>query len=199
MRKINKLALAAILSSGLLMTSCIDEQFDNPVTEPEQASAEDPGRWWIDESYMDKSVNPGDNFYMYCIGTWWKNTPLTEGKSKIDYFTNVKPTFKERVNSLTDANYQKFLSDLKWAEEGSEAAIAGQRLYDDVLAKSGLEAATTKEEVLRALGRMSAMGVSPAAWIEPFYKDGKVCLYAKYDSPVKIIDSDDEDSPGNTV
>ena len=43
--------LAAILFCGLLTTSCTDEQFDNPSTDqPEQASAVDPGRWWIDES-----------------------------------------------------------------------------------------------------------------------------------------------------
>ena len=51
--------LAAILFCGLVMTSCSDQQviIDNPVTpEPEQASAKDPGKWWIDENNMDKSV-----------------------------------------------------------------------------------------------------------------------------------------------
>ena len=61
--------LAAILTCGLVMTSCLDEQLDNPsTTEPEQTSAKDPGKWWIDENNMDKSVNPGDNFFMYCNG-----------------------------------------------------------------------------------------------------------------------------------
>ena len=41
--------LAAILTCGLVMTSCLDEQLDNPsTTEPEQTSAKDPGKWWIE-------------------------------------------------------------------------------------------------------------------------------------------------------
>ena len=173
--------LAIILASGLLMTSCLDEQLDNPsTTEPEQTSAKDPGKWWIDENNMDKSVNPGNNFFMYCNGSWWKNTTLSAEQYFINRFTNVKPTFQDRVSSLTDANYQTFLSHLKWADDGSEAAIAGQKLYDDVLAKSGLNEAKTNEDLMRALGRMAAMGVCPGIWLEPFFMDGKVCLYARY-------------------
>ena len=81
--------LAAILACGLVMTSCLDEQLDNPsTTEPEQTSAKDPGKWWIDENNMDKSVNPGDNFFMYCNGTWWKNTTLSAEQYFINRFTN---------------------------------------------------------------------------------------------------------------
>ena len=75
MKRSNLWMLAAILACGLLMASCLDEQIDNPSTaEPEKPSAKDPGKWWIDENNMDKSVNPGDNFFMYCNGSWWKNT-----------------------------------------------------------------------------------------------------------------------------
>ena len=73
--------LAAILACGLVMTSCVDDKTvpDNPsTTEPERTSAKDPGKWWIDENNMDKSVKPGDNFYMYCNGTWWKNTSVDQ-------------------------------------------------------------------------------------------------------------------------
>ena len=56
---------------------------------------------------------------------------------------------------------QTFMDHLKWADDGSEAAIAGQRLYDDVLAQSGLE---------------------------PVFIDGKVCLYAKYHSEEEMVE-----------
>ena len=60
--------LVAILSSGLLMTSCVDDtaMTDNPVPAPEQPSAKDSGKWWIDENNMDKSVNPGDAGQKLC-------------------------------------------------------------------------------------------------------------------------------------
>ncbi len=171
--------LAALFCCSLVMNSCTDDtaMADNPVPAPEQASAEDPGKWWIDESYMDKSVKLSDDFFMYCIGTWWKNTTLDKEHSILYRFYDVKPSFTDRVNSLTDDNYSKYKSRLKWADPNSEAAASAQKLYDDVLKKSGLEAATTPEDVMRAFGKMSAMGVSSCIRLEPFGYNGKVYLY----------------------
>lgn len=186
MKKIFLWMPAAILFSSLMMASCVgfaDSAIgveDNP-TEPtkksETASAKDPGKWWIDESYMDKSVKLSDDFFMYCIGSWWKNTPLDSKKGITYRFYDVKPSFTDRVNSLTDDNYSKYKSHLKWADPDSEAAASAQKLYDDVLKKSGLEAATTPEDVMRAFGKMSAMGVSSCIRLEPFGYNGKVYLY----------------------
>jgi hypothetical protein len=173
--------LAAILSCGLAITSCNDvlNVIDNPTTtETEQASAKDPGKWWINESYMDKSVKPGDNFFMYCLGTWWKNTTVDPEKHYISRFSEMKPTFEERASSLTDDNYAKYKSHLKWADPNSEAATSAQELYDDALKQSGLLEATTSIDVLRAFGKMSAMGVGSCIKLEPFNYNNKICLFA---------------------
>ena len=179
----NHWMLAAILFCGLVMTSCSDQQgiIDNPVTpEPEQASAKDPGKWWIDENNMDKSVKPGYNFYMYCNGTWWKNTAVGPTSHFVSRLSEMKPTFNERVNSLTDANYAIYKSHLKWADPNSEAAASAQKLYDDVLKQSGLDAAKTPEDVLRAFGKMSAMGMCSCIKLQPFCYNNKICLYASF-------------------
>ena len=177
---------AAILFSSLMMASCVgfadsaigvEDNPTEPTKKPETASAKDPGKWWIDERYMDKSVKLSDDFFMYCIGTWWKNTTLDKEHSILYRFYDVKPSFTDRVNSLTDDNYSKYKSRLKWADPNSEAAASAQKLYDDVLKKSGLEAATTPEDVMRAFGKMSAMGVSSCIRLEPFGYNGKVYLY----------------------
>ena len=177
---------AAILFSSLMMASCVgfadsaigvEDKPTEPTKKPETASAKDPGNWWIDERYMDKSVKLSDDFFMYCIGTWWKNTTLDKENSILYRFYDVKPSFTDRVNSLTDDNYSKYKSRLKWADPNSEAAASAQKLYDDVLKKSGLEAATTPEDVMRAFGKMSAMGVSSCIRLEPFGYNGKVYLY----------------------
>ena len=177
---------AAILFSSLMMASCVgfadsaigvEDNPTEPTKKPETASAKDPGKWWIDEKYMDKSVKLSDDFFMYCIGTWWKNTTLDKEHSILYRFYDVKPSFTDRVNSLTDDNYSKYKSRLKWADPNSEAAASAQKLYDDVLKKSGLEAATTPEDVMRAFGKMSAMGVSSCIRLEPFGYNGKVYLY----------------------
>ena len=186
MKKIFLWMPAAILFSSLMMASCVgfadsaigvEDKPTEPTKKPETASAKDPGKWWIDESYMDKSVKLSDDFFMYCIGTWWKNTTLDKEHSILYRFYDVKPSFTDRVNSLTDDNYSKYKSRLKWADPNSEAAASAQKLYDDVLKKSGLEAATTPEDVMRAFGKMSAMGVSSCIRLEPFGYNGKVYLY----------------------
>ena len=177
----NQWMLAVILSCGLAMTSCDDvlNVIDNPsTTETEQASAKDQGKWWIDESYMDKSVKPGDNFFMNCIGTWWKNTTVDPTGHVTSRFNFMRPTFEERVNSLTDDNYSRYKSHLKWADPNSETAASAQKLYDDVLKQSGLLEATTSIDVLRAFGKMSAMGVGSCIKLEPFNYNNKICLYA---------------------
>ena len=174
--------LAAILTCGLVMTSCVDDKTvpDNPSSTPEQASAKDPGKWWIDENNMNKSVKPGDNFFMYCNGTWWKNTAVDPIHHITTRLSEMKPTFNERVNSLTDANYAIYKSHLKWADPNSEAAASAQKLYDDVLKQSGLDAATTPEDVLRAFGKMAAMGMCSCIKLQPFCHDNKICLYASF-------------------
>ena len=175
--------LAAILFCGLTMTSCTDvlNMVDDPVTpETEKPSAKDPGRWWIDENNMDKSVKPGDNFFMYCNGSWWKNTTVDPINHITSRFNFMKPTFEERVNSLTDDNYSRYKSRLKWADPNSEAAASAQKLYDDVLKQSGMQEATTPTEVLRAFGKMAAMGVCPCLMLEPFCYNNKICLFASY-------------------
>ena len=181
----NQWMLAAILCCGLVMTSCSREQdvVDNPSTpDPEPPSAKDPGKWWIDDSNMDKTVKPGDNFYMYCNGSWWKNATVNPETHIISRLDLMKPTFKERVNSLTDDNYSRFKSHLEWADPNSEAAASAQKLYDDVLKQSGLEDAKTPEDILRAFGKMSAMGVGSCIKLEPFCYDNKICLYVGFNS-----------------
>ena len=212
MKKISLWMPAAILFSSLMMTSCIgfadsaigvEDNPTEPTKKPETASAKDPGKWWIDERYMDKSVKLSDDFFMYCIGTWWKNTTLDKEHSILYRFYDVKPSFTDRVNSLTDDNYSKYKSHLKWADPNSEAAASAQKLYDDVLKKSGLEAATTPEDVMRAFGKMSAMGVSSCIRLEPFGYNGKICMYvnlcdesydAYRDSPSNARQSDKKTS-----
>ena len=191
--------LAAILTCGLAITSCDDvlDVIDNPTTtETEQASAKDPGKWWINENNMDKSVKPGDNFFMYCNGTWWKNTTIGPTSHFVSRLSEMKPTFEERVNSLTDANYAIYKSHLKWADPNSEAAASAQKLYDDVLKKSGLMEATTTIDVLRAYGKMCTMGVSSCIKLQPFCYDNKICLYAKFNNEYFVSYEDDLENIG---
>ena len=64
MKRIMKWVLAATLISGAsVFTSCVDDSTDNPVV-PDH---------FINEALMDKTVKPGDDFYMYALGTWFNS------------------------------------------------------------------------------------------------------------------------------
>lgn len=196
MKKFNLWMSAAILCSSLMMTSCHDSfgVDDHPTKEPETASAEDPGKWWIDESHMDKSVKLSDNFYMYCNGTWWKNTTIDPTYHITTRFDDVNSSFSDKVNSLTDDNFAIYKSHLEWADPSSAAAASAQKLYDEVLAQSGLTAATTAEDVLRALGKMFTLGVAPVLWLEPFCHNDKICLFSYFNTDIFTELSDDQGS-----
>ena len=71
-----KWVLAATLISGAsVFTSCVDNSIDNPVV-PEPGEPAVPDHF-INEALMDKTVKPGDDFYMYALGTWFNSH--TEG------------------------------------------------------------------------------------------------------------------------
>lgn len=74
MKKYWLLVLAAVL-----MTACKDYDTPSLPDEPDEEvvplSSKDHLPWPISE-YMDLTVRPGDNFYMYCNGTYWNNTEV---------------------------------------------------------------------------------------------------------------------------
>ena len=76
MKKFFNWVLAATLVSGAsVFTSCVDNSIDNPVV-PEPGVPAVPDHF-INEALMDKTVKPGDDFYMYALGTWFNSH--TEG------------------------------------------------------------------------------------------------------------------------
>ena len=72
MNKMIQWVMAATLISGAsVFTSCVDNSIDNPVV-PEPGEPAVPEHF-INEALMDKTVKPGDDFYMYALGTWFKS------------------------------------------------------------------------------------------------------------------------------
>ncbi|MBK9433524.1 MAG: M13 family metallopeptidase [Sphingomonadales bacterium] len=70
---------------------------DAPAAKPEL------GNYGFDESGMDRSAEPGDNFYTYANGAWAKATEIPADKSNFGMFTKLDDLSKERVKGLLDA------------------------------------------------------------------------------------------------
>ena len=185
MKKLNVWMLLSILFCGLTLTSCKDDDDDvnyGSAGDDGKPSAVDNGRWTDLSQYMDTSVNPGDDFFMYCNGTYWKNTSVSSfifPQYEIKGYTDsLVKAFSKKVEELTVPAKDKFLKDF---DKRDQTAAQAQQLYDKVLKESGLDAATTKEEAWKAAARLAKAGAFMMIRLCPFSTEGKIRLYAYCD------------------
>ena len=75
-----------------------------PAEAPLSAPAPKPelGTFGFDTAGMDRSVQPGDNFYMFANGNWAKNTPIPPDKSNYGMFTKLDDLSKERTRTIIE-------------------------------------------------------------------------------------------------
>ncbi len=57
---------------------------------------------YIDKSNMDLSVAPGDNFYQYANGTWLKNNPVPNSKTRWGSFDLLREESSKRLQTLLE-------------------------------------------------------------------------------------------------
>ena len=96
--------LLATAALGALMLAAV------PATAQERAApaaATDAkpeiGDFGFDLSGMDKSVQPGDDFYAYANGTWAKNTQIPADKSNYGMFTALADLSQKRTQDILEA------------------------------------------------------------------------------------------------
>ena len=87
-------------TSAPVETSAADQPMLADVKQPEPAGKPEFGTFGFDETGMDKSVRPGDNFYQYANGTWAKNTPIPADKSNYGMFGMLDDLSKERTQEI---------------------------------------------------------------------------------------------------
>ena len=69
---------------------------------PAPAPKPELGTFGFDSSGMDRSVQPGDNFYMFANGTWAQNTPIPADKSNYGMFTKLDDLSKQRTRVIIE-------------------------------------------------------------------------------------------------
>ena len=155
---------AAVFCCALfLAVSCQDCLTPEP-------SVTDPLPFPIDVT-KDLATNPGDDFWQYCNGAWYAQTP-TPATGAVGGMYDQDPAIKKLVQAVVDEDpsltrfYQ--LSDALYAN--SDAATA---YLSELVAKYPKPA--TREECLRMLGRMVMDGMTPfVLTLVNDFKDGKL-------------------------
>lgn len=61
------------------------------------------GTWGIDLSAMDKSVKPGDDFYMYVNGTWYKNAVIPPDRVSTGVSDDIEIRTENRLKAIVAA------------------------------------------------------------------------------------------------
>ncbi|GAO77904.1 MULTISPECIES: M13 family metallopeptidase [unclassified Sphingopyxis] len=97
--------LMATAALGALMLAAVPAVAqEKPVTTPATTAAKpEIGDFGFDLSGMDKSVQPGDDFYTYANGTWAKNTNIPDDKSNYGMFTALNDLSQTRTREILDA------------------------------------------------------------------------------------------------
>jgi putative endopeptidase len=60
------------------------------------------GTWGVDLSGMDKSVKPGDDFFLYANGAWLARTEIPADRTSIGSFQNLQILSENRMKELVD-------------------------------------------------------------------------------------------------
>src|SRR3954470_24834035 len=75
------------------------------------------GTWGVDLAAMDRSVKPGDDFFMYVNGTWYKSAVIPPDRSSTGSFQDLRILSEKRMQEIAASLDAKPRKDLT-AEEG---------------------------------------------------------------------------------
>ena len=97
----------------VMLSACTVDMVDNPVTPPaDDQSAVDNGTWHVKDEYMDTTVQPGDDFFIYCNGGYWKTTEVGgDNMIQMLHLSRIGKELNEKVSALTLPSKQKVTAD----------------------------------------------------------------------------------------
>src|SRR5215470_11840506 len=58
------------------------------------------GTWGFDTAAMDKSVKPGDDFFMYANGTWYKTAEIPPDRATTGSFQDLRILSEKRMQEI---------------------------------------------------------------------------------------------------
>ena len=103
MRKLSLWMMAAILTCGPMLTSCVDSTEDNP------SGGSSDSRNIVEQSVfadlMYPNVYAGDNFYEYAVGRWLDQNPLKPGQYNNGTMAAQEDVYENFLKALSGKDY----------------------------------------------------------------------------------------------
>lgn len=153
-RKVLTIVFCCAMATAVL-TACTDAN-DNTSNPAEQTSAADNGVWLVTPDMMDMSYRPGDDFFMYCTGGFWKATTVDENRRDINkgMMKEAGELMNQRVAALNIPARTKIEADLGKTDAASVALM--QETIQNAVER--IQAVTTKEELWHLVGQLISEG-----------------------------------------
>ena len=85
--------------------------------------------------HIDSTVNPGDDFFQYANGTWFKNNPIPASEQSNGIFQLIQDTVNAQIREICESS-----AALKKAEKGSNKQKIGDFFF------SGMDSATLNKK-----------------------------------------------------
>jgi predicted metalloendopeptidase len=149
---------------------------------PAAALAETPG---IDVSAMDRSVDPGDDFFMYANGKWYNSTEIPPDRTSLGIFQGIAAEVARRNEGLiteaakSNTPEAKMVADY-YAAYMDEAAIESRGLEPVKAELAQIAGLKDKKQLSSLLGSQLRADVDPLNATN-FYTDRIFGLWASAD------------------
>lgn len=157
---------AAIAAMSLVACTAQKPDFysqDVPAIPPPAGPAPRPtyGSYGFDESGMDQSVTPGDDFYAYANGTWAKTTTIPADKSNYGLFTVLDDLSKDRTRAILEAAKDDPSSRIgrAFASYLDQAAVEAKGLDPIAPWLAEIRAVKSRADYAALAGRAARIGV----------------------------------------
>jgi putative endopeptidase len=156
-----KMALLAAASASLIALAVSAPAYAKDTAPVAKKDGPQLGSFGFDDSGMDKSVEPGDDFYGYANGSWEKRTELPADKSNYGMFTALDDLSKDRVKAILEGQLKQPKSKLgvAYASYLDEAAIEAKGLAPVNPMLAEIRAVKTKLQFEALLPKMAPKGV----------------------------------------
>lgn len=108
---------------------------------------------------VDQSVNPGDDFYAYCNGTWLREHPLQPGERTHSYWSSEQYTsqmFRKEILASNDPVVRKLMQDIDSHVDTEASRQALREKTNRQLAE--IEQITSIDQAMQHVADMSMKG-----------------------------------------
>ncbi|WP_445192738.1 M13 family metallopeptidase [Sphingomonas sp. Tas61C01] len=151
----------ALASASTLVAQTAPTPAATPAPAP-RGNGPEIGSFGFDEAGMDRSVQPGSNFYAFANGSWAKATPIPADRSTYGMFTLLDDLSTNRSREILDAEAKRPGSKIGdfYASFTDEAAVAAKGAAPLQPTLTEIKAVKDKKQAAAAMGKLLRQGVA---------------------------------------